>query len=198
MSEEIRVAGARDLRGTVDGPDADVAVVACPPHPRMGGSRTDSRLRAVGESLSGASVACLRFDYGPWDDGVGEQDDAATALAYARDRYDRVGLFGYSFGAGVALLTAADREPQPAAVSVLAPPARLVADDDTASAVDRIDCPLQVQYGERDSTVDPEPVAARARDRGADVTAVPADHFFVGQLGKVTRPVATFFAETLR
>src|SRR6056297_2859514 len=197
MSDEIRIAGARDVRATVDTPEADAAVVACPPHPQMGGSRTDPRLRGVGDALADDGIACLRLDYGPWDEGEGEQLDARNALAYARDHYDPVGLFGYSFGAAVALLAAADSDPQPATLAVLSPPAAAGQGFDTVAALDGIGCPVQVLYGERDESVDWEPVVERARERGCTVDSYPADHFFVGQTEQITARVADFFAEAL-
>ncbi len=197
MSDEIRIAGARDVRATVDTPDADAAVVACPPHPQMGGSRTDPRLRAVSDALTDRGIACLRLDYGPWDEGKGEQLDVQNALAYARERYEPVGLFGYSFGAAVALLAAADSDPQPAALSVLSPPAAAGQGFDTVAALEGTICPVQVLYGERDDTVDWGPVVDRARERGCAVDSYPADHFFVGQTENIATRVADFFAEAL-
>jgi alpha/beta superfamily hydrolase len=201
MSEPVRIPGTRELEGSLDSPDADArtddtAVVACPPHPQMGGSRTDARLRAVGERLAEHGVACLRFDYGPWDEGDAEQDDALNALGWARDRYDRVGLFGYSFGAGVTLLAAADADPQPDAVAVLAPPATL-GGFETVPALESLSAPVGVCYGERDSTVDWEPVVERARERGHDVTAMSADHFFVGQVETVADCISGFLVDQL-
>jgi alpha/beta superfamily hydrolase len=94
-----------------------------------------------------------------------------------------VAVFGYSFGAGVALAAAArestDGTP-PKAVSVLAPPDR-IDDINAGAAVSTIDCNLQVLYGERDTTVDSTAVITQAREQGADVTALAADHHFVGQ-----------------
>ena len=191
MSEERRIAGDRELRVTVDTPEADRAVVACPPHPQMGGTRSDPRLRAVGEALADRGIACLRFDYGPWDEGEGERRDALNVLASARDDYDAVSIFGYSFGAGVALLAAADAEP--AAVSVLAPPASL-GERDTAAALSTLSCPVQVLFGERDSTVDWEPVVERARERGDAVESIPGDHFFAGQVDRIGESVAAFLS----
>lgn len=194
MGKEVRIAGERDVRATVDAPESGAAVVACPPHPQMGGDRTDPRLRAVGEALDRRAIACLRLDYGPWAEGRGERLDVRNAVAYARDHYEPVGLFGYSFGAGVALLVAADA--RPAALSVLAPPASL-GEDETAPALDALDCPVQVLYGERDGTVDWDPVVARAGEGGHAVESFSSDHFFVGQYEKVAERAAAFLAEAL-
>jgi alpha/beta superfamily hydrolase len=189
MSEQRHIDGDRTIQVTVDTPDADRAVVACPPHPQMGGTRSDPRLRAVGEALADRGVACLRFDYGPWDEGEAERRDALNVLASARDRYADVGLFGYSFGAGVALLVAAESEP--AALAVLAPPATL-GDADTVAALDSLTCPVQICYGERDSTVEWEPVVERAREREDTVDSIPGDHFVAGQIERIGESVAAF------
>jgi alpha/beta superfamily hydrolase len=195
--EDVVVPGARDVRGTLDAPDggADDAVVACPPHPQFGGSRTDRRLTAVAAALADDGVATLRFGYGPWDDGDGETADAAAAVRWAADRYDRVGLFGYSFGAVRALQVAAESE-APVAVSALAPDAK------ASDAVGAIAVPLQVVFGTRDDTVDWAPVVGRARERAAaggtvDVVEYEADHHFVGQHEKIADVVAGFLAEHL-
>jgi len=197
--DHVAIPGARDVRGVLDGSRAaETAVVACPPHPRMGGSRADQRLQAVSDALVELDIACLRFDYGSWDESRGERTDIENALAWARDHFDTVALFGYSFGAGVALLAAADIDPRPAAVSVLAPPARLDDGSETCPAVDAIDCPLQVVYGERDDTVDWEPVVDCAREAGATVEGLSADHHLVGQGSNIGTIVGDFLAATLR
>ena len=199
--ESVLVPGGRDVRATLDGSGgAEACVVACPPHPQMGGRRTDRRLRAVSDHLTERGIACLRFDYGPWDEGAGERTDARNALGWARERFDTVGVFGYSFGGAVALLAAAaeseDGTP-PEATAVLAPAARLSAGLDAAAAVAAIDCPLQVVYGARDTTADWEPVVERARGVGAEVVEMSADHHFVGQDASVGTAIGEFLAGRL-
>ncbi len=189
------------MLSTVDGPDdADACVVACPPHPQMGGSRTDARLRAVGDALADRDVACLRIDYGPWDGGRAEQGDVRDALVWAREAYERVGLFGYSFGAGVGLLATVAADPAPMAVAVYAPPATIVADGDIVGAVETLDdrgIPGLVTYGERDSTVDWEPVVDAAEAAGWQTEAVPADHFAVGQQDRVATLAGEYLTNAL-
>jgi alpha/beta superfamily hydrolase len=191
------------VRGSLDEPDgaeSTACVVACPPHPQLGGSRSDRRLTAVADALTDRETACLRFDYGEWDGGRGELRDALAALEWASERYDAAALFGYSFGGCLALVAAADGADgdgtPPAAVSALAPAPR-VGDGpdavDAVAAVDRIDCPGQVVYGRRDDTVDARPVVERARDRGFAVAELAADHHFVGQAEKAAGLVADFF-----
>ncbi|MFA1611436.1 alpha/beta hydrolase [Halobellus rubicundus] len=217
MSETVFLPGGRDARGTLD-VAADAAasdgahparcVVACPPHPQHGGTRSDGRLTAVSDELNGRDVDCLRFDYGPWDGGRGERTDATNAVAWARERYDRVSLFGFSFGAAVAL-SAAARGADVDAVAALAPPARLGsarADVETDPGIGGVDVvadlseiPAEVRvgvfYGARDDVAAVGPVVELARERGFDVTEFAADHFFVGRERTVARAIAAFLLE---
>lgn len=220
MSERVLVPGPRDVRASLDGPadtssveaDPSVCVVACPPHPQLGGSRSDRRLVAVADALGERGVACLRIDYGPWDEGRGECRDARAALSWTGERYATVGAFGYSFGGTVALAAAARARSDDAdavtAVSALAPASTLGGtengrDDagvaaDALTALDALDCPVQIVYGERDETVDWRPVVQRARERGFAVESMPADHHFVGQAEAVGQRVGDFLADALR
>ncbi len=190
MSEAVVIPSDRDVRGTLDSPESDRCVVACPPHPEMGGSRTDPRVEAVSDAVDGA---CLRFDYGAWDEGRGELWDTRDALAWARTNYRHVRLFGYSFG-GCLAVVAASRESAagtpPESIVALSPAARLSEEIDAVAAVDDVGCPIAVVYGERDTTVDAEAVADRVRARGGEVRTLSADHHFVGQAANVGSYVA--------
>ncbi|RLM89836.1 alpha/beta hydrolase [Halobellus sp. Atlit-38R] len=230
MSETILLPGGRDARGTLGvaadsdgaaadtGTDdaataADACVVACPPHPQHGGHRGDQRLRAVSDELRERGIDCLRFDYGPWDGGRGERTDALNAVAWANERYDRVALFGFSFGASVAL-SAAAHGADVVAVAALAPDARLGAtragpdtpDDGSIGGIDVVAglpkiperIGVQVLYGTRDDVVDVGTVVDAARTRGHSIVEFAADHFFIGQAGKVATAVADFFEPALQ
>ncbi|MFB6101986.1 MAG: dienelactone hydrolase family protein [Haloplanus sp.] len=197
-TERLAIPGGRDVPASLDtsdtGADADAIVVACPPHPQHGGSRQDGRLRAVTDALAD-QIDCLRFDYGPWDEGRGERADARNACEWAADRYDRVGLFGYSFGGGIAL-TVATSHPV-GAVAALSPVARLDDGSDVVGAVSRIQAPLWMGYGTRDETVGADRVAEAVRAAGGTVATFAADHFFVGQEAQVGERVAGFFDEAV-
>ena len=204
-SKDLPIPGGRDVRATLDTPedadpefhDLEAIVVACPPHPQHRGHRGDARLEAVSEALVGEGIACLRFDYGDWDEGYGEREDARNALRWAHDRYDRVGLFGFSFGGAIATLAAATVEPQPDAVSLLAPASRLASELDAAAALADVEGPVQVIYGTRDDTADWKPLVERAEASGREVVEMGADHFFVGQHGNVAELVGDFLVEGL-
>ncbi|TKX86996.1 alpha/beta hydrolase [Halorubrum sp. SS5] len=212
MSDTVLIPGGRDVRATLDtaasdgaregsddAPSANAVVVACPPHPQQRGHRGDERLRAVSDALTDRGVDCLRFDYGDWDEGYGETTDADAAVGWARERYDRVGLFGFSFGGTVALVAAASR-PDLAGVCALAPTARLNPDVDAVAALGDLaerGVPTRVLYATRDSTADWEPVVERAGELGIETVAFESDHFFVGRSGKVGEAAAAFLGERL-
>lgn len=203
--ESVLVPGGRDVRATLDTPEdtaPDACVVACPPHPQYGGRRSDTRLTALSTALTGEGVACLRADYGAWDEGRGETTDARQACAWARERYDHVGLFGYSFGGAVALLAAAadgdDGRPLGAVVA-LAPGAGITGgvDRTVPDALEAVATPVRVVYGSRDTTADWEPVVERARALDLDVVESSADHHFIGQADKAAGAAAEFLLARL-
>ena len=200
MSDTVLIPGGRDVRASLDtaasdGSRSDAVVVACPPHPQQRGHRGDERLTAASDALTERGIDCLRFDYGDWDEGYGESTDADNAVGWAAERSERVGLFGFSFGATVALVTAASR-PGLAGVCALAPTARLNPDLDAVAALDGLvdlGVPTRILYATRDSTADWEPVVERAEELGIETVAFESDHFFVGQTKKVGEAVVGWF-----
>ena len=201
-SADLPIPGGRDVRATLDAPgdgdtETDAIVIACPPHPQHRGHRGDARLTAVSEYLTENGVACLRFDYGDWDEGYGEREDARNAVRWARERYERVGVFGFSFGGAIAALAAASVESPPEVVSLLAPASKLADDLDAAAALKQIEAPVQVVYGTRDTTAEWEPLVERARELELAVVEISGDHFFVGQHEKVAEAAGGFLVERL-
>src|SRR3954470_6914626 len=93
------------------------------PHPIVvlahgfGGVR-EARLWAYAERFAAAGLAALLFDYRHFGASggeprqlldIGEQlEDWRTAVAWARERFARVGLFGSSFGGGHVIAIAAE------------------------------------------------------------------------------------------
>ncbi|SFR58033.1 hypothetical protein SAMN04487947_2513 [Halogeometricum rufum] len=218
MSETVLIPGGRDVRATldvagsdgenagddaggdgepVDGTASEAVVVACPPHPQHGGHRGDGRLVAVSDALGRRGVDCLRFDYGAWDEGHGELADAHRAVEWAADRYERVALFGFSFGGAMALLAAAGGA-DVRAVSALAPAHRLAEDLDVVAAFPDVPVPVQVVYGTRDDVAAAHLVAERAREFEQAVVELEADHFFVGQEEKAATAVVDFLVPWLQ
>ncbi len=223
MSTPILIPGGRDVRAVLDNADEEptdgtpadrtktrdgaedgvasdssvnACVVSCPPHPHHQGHRGDRRLTAVSDTLSPYGIDCLRVGYGAWDSGYGESADIDAAVGWAVERYDRVGLFGYSFGGWVALGTATS-QPELAGTSVLAPTADVNPDCDIVNSLDTIEGPVQVIYGSQDTTANWQSIIEQARKLSYDVVELSANHSFVGYESVVADRVGEFFMRAL-
>ncbi len=95
------------------------AVVVCHPHPKHGGTMHNKVVYRLARGLRKSGCVVLRFNYrgvnlseGEYAHGIGETDDARTALRELQSRYPYLPLMaaGFSFGSRVALrLTSQER-----------------------------------------------------------------------------------------
>ncbi|MBI4197584.1 MAG: dienelactone hydrolase family protein [Chloroflexi bacterium] len=127
------------LEGMLHLPDAArpcPGVVVCHPHPQYGGDMRNGIVEAIAAAVAQGSMAALTFNFrgvgdsqGQYDRGVGEAADALSALEFLTTQPEidrnRLGIAGYSFGAGIALDAAAENHDVRAIVSVACPPAPL-------------------------------------------------------------------------
>jgi alpha/beta superfamily hydrolase len=88
------------------------AVLVCHPHPQYGGTMHNKVVYRIARAMRRAGTVALRFNYrgvnmseGKYDDGVGEVEDARSALALLRARYPNLPytLAGFSFGSRIIL-----------------------------------------------------------------------------------------------
>jgi alpha/beta superfamily hydrolase len=88
------------------------AAVVCHPHPQHGGTMHNKVVYRLARGLRKSGCVVLRFNYrgvnlseGSYDGGIGETEDARTALREVQRRYPGlpVLLGGFSFGSRVAL-----------------------------------------------------------------------------------------------
>ena len=90
------------------------AVIVCHPHPLYGGSMDNNVVYSLSEALIQASLASFKFNFrgvggsqGEFGQGIGEQEDVEAAISFINTvkKVDskRIGLAGYSAGAGFAL-----------------------------------------------------------------------------------------------
>ncbi len=88
------------------------AALVCHPHPLHGGTMHNKVVYRLARGLRRSGCVVLRFNYrgvnlseGKYDHGVGELEDARTALAELRSRYPELPIVagGFSFGSRIAL-----------------------------------------------------------------------------------------------
>jgi alpha/beta superfamily hydrolase len=90
------------------------AVIVCHPHPLYGGSMDNNVVYSLSETLTQASLASFKFNFrgvggsqGEFGQGIGEQEDVKAAISFITTVKEvdskRIGLAGYSAGAGFAL-----------------------------------------------------------------------------------------------
>ncbi len=106
------------LEAILDDPDEPrAALVLCHPHPKMGGTMNAPLLAALTARMTGDGWTVLRFNFrgigkseGDATTGIDEVQDAKGAIAYMRHRTPDLPLAiaGWSFGAAVAIRTAAE------------------------------------------------------------------------------------------
>jgi alpha/beta superfamily hydrolase len=97
--------------------DPREAVLVCHPHPSHGGTMHNKVVYRIARALRRSRAVVLRFNYrgvnlsgGQYDEGIGEVEDARTALAFLRERYPDLpySLAGFSFGSRIALTLACE------------------------------------------------------------------------------------------
>jgi len=95
------------------------AALVCHPHPQHGGTMHNKVVYRLARGLRKSGCVVIRFNYrgvnlseGSYDFGLGETDDARSALGELQMRYPRLPVLasGFSFGSRVALRLAS-REP---------------------------------------------------------------------------------------
>ena len=90
------------------------SVIVCHPHPLYGGSMDNNVVNSLSETLTRASLASLKFNFrgvggsqGEFGQGIGEREDVEAAISFISTVKEvdskRIGLAGYSAGAGFAL-----------------------------------------------------------------------------------------------
>jgi alpha/beta superfamily hydrolase len=110
-SDELLLEG---ILATPQGDGPFPAVIVCHPHPLYGGSMDNNVVNGLFEALAQASFVSFKFNFrgvgesqGEADQGMGEQTDAAAAISFLSELKEvdgnRIGLAGYSAGAGFAL-----------------------------------------------------------------------------------------------
>ena len=156
----------------------------CHPHPQFGGTMDNKVVQTLAKALAELGCATLRFNFrgvgksaGVFDDGVGETEDAAAALAWARSQVPEstpLVAAGFSFGCFVQTLLLPRSQPQQL---VLVGPAV------NRFTISEVAKDTIIIHGEEDDVVPLADVMNWARPQGLPVTVFPgAGHFFHGRL----------------
>ena len=156
----------------------------CHPHPQFGGTMDNKVVQTLAKAFAELGFATMRFNFrgvgesaGQFDDGIGETEDAAAALAFARAQVGGdLPLIAAGFSFGCFVQTRLLPRSQPAQLVLVGP------------AVSRFQIPAVPAYtvvihGEEDDVVPLADVMNWARPQGLPVTVFPgAGHFFHGRL----------------
>ena len=177
-------AGALEVLFTKPDDAPTALALICHPHPQFGGTMDNKVVQTLAKAFAELGCATMRFNFrgvgnsaGVFDDGIGETEDAAAALAWAKAQLPSstpLIAAGFSFGCFVQTLLLPRSQPQQL---VLVGP-----------AVNRFKIPEVAKdtiiiHGEEDDVVPLADVMNWARPQGLPVTVFPgAGHFFHGRL----------------
>lgn len=159
-------------------------VLVLHPHPKHGGTMGTRLVYRICDDLSDAGYLAVRFDFrgagrsdGAYDGGDGETDDALAMWDALAREHGPAAVVGFSFGGGVAVRVAAQRE-VPALVLVSTPAAVRDSELRPLEEAARVRCPSHVIVGTDDELVDPRDADAVRAVLGARITFLQgADHF---------------------
>ena len=187
--------------------DKAPGVVLCHPHPRYGGDMNNNVITALTARLVEDGFAILRFNFrgvgnseGSFDYGGGETDDADAALETLslRDEVDgsRLGIAGYSFGAAVAMQSAADSTFAQAVAAIACPAPQFRA----FSGMEILQPKLFI-LGDHDHNFPADQfrfLCRRFADPRRDEIISGADHFFRGHEPTLAQMTSQFFTQWLK
>ena len=181
------VAGpAGAIECAVDRPahEARGLALVCHPHPQHGGTMDNKVVQTLAKAFLELGYATMRFNFrgvgnsvGSFDEGIGETEDAAAALAWARAQVSPslpLIAAGFSFGCFVQSRLLPRSQPQ-----------QLVLVGPAVSRFQLAEVPKDtlVVHGEEDDVVPLDAVMTWARPQGLPVTVFPGTgHFFHGRL----------------
>jgi alpha/beta superfamily hydrolase len=182
------------------------AVVVCHPHPLYGGTMHNNVTYAVADAVVNSGIAALLFNFrgvggsqGSYGGGIEEQQDVEAALDWLGTAGGvdtaRMGLAGYSFGAGVAFPVGC-RDDRVKAIALVSP----YFEDSPFSLLKGCLKPKLMLGGSRDDMVpcgDVEKYGKEAAEpKKCEIIKGP-DHFWGGYEDLMAEKVAGFFKETL-
>jgi len=191
------------LLDPVESPGADYVAVVCHPHPLHEGSMHNKVAYMLARSFNQSGIPALRFNFrgvgasaGKHDNGVGEIDDARTALRWMLAGYPSAKpvLAGFSFGARIAMCASLDV--QLAALVSVAPPVQRFETNFRPEP----GCPWLIVQGAEDELVEAAKVDEWVVGLPSQPTLVQmpgASHFFHGKLNDLRNEITRFLGANL-
>jgi len=182
------------------------AAIVCHPHPLYGGNMDNNVIGNITETLTRASLVSFKFNFrgvggskGKFGQGIGERKDVEAAITFLRTikevDSERIGLAGYSAGAGFALPVGC-KDTRVKALVAVSPPLSIF-DFDFLKSYPK---PKLLISGNRDDLIPvkqflefcqslPEPKECEGVEG--------ADHFWWGYESSLAAKVTAFFTEVL-
>jgi len=164
-------------------------VILSHPHPLYGGTMNNKVVTTMEKAFSIGDFTTIAYNFrgvgssaGQYNNGVGEQDDLRSVIAWARQTYapNKLVLAGFSFGSYVSLkVTAAQVNID--ALYTVAPPVGLY----DFSEINQIEMPWVLIQGGQDEVISADEVqnwAMRQTCRPDVFWRSKASHFFHGEL----------------
>jgi alpha/beta superfamily hydrolase len=189
-----------------EGAGPSPAVIVCHPHPLYGGSMDNNVVYSLSETLTQAALISFKFNFrgvggsqGEFGQGIGEREDVEAAISFISTvkgvDSERIGLAGYSAGAGFALPVGFNDD-RIRALAAVSPPLPMFDFDFLKSCLK----PKLLISGSRDDLIPtdqflefcqnlPEPKECESIEG--------ADHFWWGYESLLAAKVAAFFTKVL-
>lgn len=191
------------LEGEINRPekfDDGSAVVLCHPHPLFGGDMYNNVVSALFYALPEKRMLTLRFNFrgvggsqGKYESGIGEKADVNAVINYLKTMFPQLKeiiVAGYSFGAWVGLLAAAENKWADILVAI-APPITLFNFD----YLRNVKKPKFFIIGDSDEFIPLKDFMTFYEEIHAPKKYVilhRADHLFYGYESEIARTVADF------
>ena len=207
---EIRFpCGELSLEGILSVPEGEgtfPAVIVCHPHPLYGGSMDNNVVNSLAEALAQVLLISFKFNFrgvgesqGHFDRGIGEQEDVDAAISYVSGLpeadSERLGLVGYSAGAGFAFPVGV-RDARIKALAAVSPP---IAMFDFEPLKDCLKPKLLLSGGSDDFTPASQflEFCQNLPDPKECLSIEGADHFWRGYESELAGKVAAFLTKAL-
>jgi len=182
------------------------AVIVCHPHPLYGGSMDNNVVSSLFETVTQATLASLKFNFrgvggsrGEFSQGIGESEDVEAVISFISTVKEvdskRIGLAGYSAGAGFALPVGYS-DARIRALAAVSPPL-LMFDFDFLKNCPK---PKLLISGNRDNFVPTDQFLEFCQDlpEPKEFESIEgADHFWWGYEPRLAAKVTAFFTKVL-